>query len=669
MVERPGPPQDRDVEAGQVATGGAAVPRGVHRRIVPTPSIPNVHRATSVRRRRSALTHRPGGVDERQCLATERLFDNTVGVQRRFDDLGRALADVTFCIIDLETTGGSPDHDRITEVGAVRMRGGECLGTLQTFVNPGRAIPPSITILTGITEAMVLPAPPVEAVLPSLLEFIGDAVIVGHNVRFDIGFLDAALVRSDRPRLANRRVDTCALARRLVRDEVPNCKLGTLADRFALPHRPSHRALDDALATADLLHVLIERATGLGVTGLDDLLALPTIAGHAQAGKLGLTTSLPRAPGVYLFGNGRGDVLYVGKATDLRQRVRSYFSGDDRRKVGALLRQTGTIDHIVCAHPLEAEVREVRLLQTLTPRYNRHATDPGRYRYVRLAERTDGGLRASITRVVDPTAGHHLGPVASVSAARRVVGALEHLVPDLLPPSRRVRSAAPPTPAPSWDPPSAADALTAIRCLLGLDDDLSSSAPSVFDHLTRLIAALAAHERFEDAAVVRDQAAALAAVVADHHRLGWLHRSAAVTIDAPGVGGVALTEGIVTAVWGPDGQVRPLDTPLSVNAADALAAAATNRDAGPASGVGPVPAWHADELRVVARFLERHATTAHLTTSTTSPSCPWPRLPRFRASAPGGSAGRDEPQTPHRRSRAGGAAEDRRPFRISPARG
>src|SRR3954464_671228 len=174
--------------------------------------------------------------------------------QRTFDDLGTPLHDVTFCVIDLETTGGSPEQCGITEVGAVKVRGGECLGTYQTLVNPGAAIPPEITVLTGITEAMALPAPRIEAVLPTLLEFVGEAVVVGHNVRFDLSFIQAALARAERPRLANRSIDTVALARRLVRDEVPNCKLGTLAAHLRLDHRPSHRALDDALATADLLH-------------------------------------------------------------------------------------------------------------------------------------------------------------------------------------------------------------------------------------------------------------------------------------------------------------------------------------------------------------------------------------------------------------------------------
>src|SRR5436190_5779705 len=159
-------------------------------------------------------------------------------MQRSFEDLGTPLHEVTFCVVDLETTGGSAAADEITEVGAVKLRGGECLGTFQTLINPGVAIPPAITYLTGITEAMVLPAPRIERVLPAFLEFARDAVIVGHNVRFDISFLDAALTRDAYPRIQGRVVDTCALARRLVRDEVPNCKLSTLAERFRLAHRP-----------------------------------------------------------------------------------------------------------------------------------------------------------------------------------------------------------------------------------------------------------------------------------------------------------------------------------------------------------------------------------------------------------------------------------------------
>ena len=332
-------------------------------------------------------------------------------MQRSFDDLGVPLHQVTFCVLDLETTGAAPPQCAITEVGAVKLRGGECLGTFQTLVNPGVGIPPEITFLTGITEAMVQPAPWIEEVLPSFLEFLGDAVIVGHNVRFDIRFLQAAMESTGRAPMPNRFVDTCALARRLIRDEVPNCQLGTLAERLRLAHKPTHRALADALATGDLLHALLERAGNLGVLGLDDLYELPTIRAHPQMGKLRLTSGLPRRPGVYLFRGAGGRVLYVGKATNLRARVRSYFGGDDRRKISQLLRETQAIDHVVCPGTLEASVLEVRLIHRHQPPFNHRSKLWSRYAYLKLTL-DEAFPRLSVVR--SPRAGDgclYLGPL------------------------------------------------------------------------------------------------------------------------------------------------------------------------------------------------------------------------------------------------------------------
>ena len=254
----------------------------------------------------------------------------------------------------------------------MKLRGGECLGTFQTLVNPGVGIPPEITFLTGITEAMVLPAPWIDEVLPSFLEFLG----VGGD-RGAQRAVRPALPRSRRSLLSGRAPLTEPL--RSTRAPWPagwsamrcrNCQLGTLAERLRLPHKPSHRALADALATGDLLHTLLERAGNLGVLGLDDLFELPTVRAHPQMGKLRLTTNLPRRPGVYLFTGRTGRVLYVGKATNLRARVRSYFGGDDRRKISQLLRETEAIDHVVCAGTLEAAVLEVRLIHRHQPPFN-----------------------------------------------------------------------------------------------------------------------------------------------------------------------------------------------------------------------------------------------------------------------------------------------------------
>jgi DNA polymerase III subunit epsilon len=191
------------------------------------------------------------------------------------DDLYVPLYDVTFCVIDVETTGGGPETCALTEVAAAKFRGGECLGTFATLVDPCDTIPPFITALTGISDEMVRHAPSVPGVLPAFVEFVHGSVLVGHNVSFDLSFLNAALADNERLPLENLVVDTLALARRLVDSEVPNCRLATLASGLELEHRPAHRALDDVMATADLLHRLIEDATGFGVFQLGQLVELP----------------------------------------------------------------------------------------------------------------------------------------------------------------------------------------------------------------------------------------------------------------------------------------------------------------------------------------------------------------------------------------------------------
>jgi DNA polymerase III subunit epsilon len=281
-------------------------------------------------------------------------------IQRSFDDVDTSLSQVTFVVVDVETTGGSPVTASLTEVAAARFRGGELLGTYQTLVRPEETIPPLITTLTGISDAMVVDAPRVGEMLSSLLEFVGGAVLVGHNLRFDLAFLDHALVATGRERLTNARVDTLALARRLVRDMVPDCKLSTLAAGLRLTHQPTHRALTDVMATSDLLHAMLERAGSFGILSLGELLALPHLIGHPQAAKLRLTIRLPRQPGLFWFTDAVGHVLYVGTASDIRGHVRSLFAGHGPLKARRLLRQVHAVHHIACSNPVTAAVIEGR---------------------------------------------------------------------------------------------------------------------------------------------------------------------------------------------------------------------------------------------------------------------------------------------------------------------
>jgi DNA polymerase-3 subunit epsilon len=191
---------------------------------------------------------------------------------------GLELADIEFAVVDLETTGWSPGAAAITEIGAVLVRGGRRQGEFASLVNPGMAVPPSIEDLTGITDRMLASAPRVASVLPGLLTFARGRVLVAHNAPFDLGFLRAACDDCELAWPGFTVLDTVMLARRVMDpDEVPDCKLGTLAGFFGARTAPSHRALADARATADVLGWLIRRLAHRGIRTLRELRAWPGV--------------------------------------------------------------------------------------------------------------------------------------------------------------------------------------------------------------------------------------------------------------------------------------------------------------------------------------------------------------------------------------------------------
>ncbi len=441
------------------------------------------------------------------------------------DPLQLDLRQTTFAVVDLETTGGPPSGAEITEVGAVKVRGGEELARLGTLVNPGVPVPPFIAVLTGITTAMLEPAPPFEKVLPSLLEFLQGAVLVAHNAPYDVSFLKAACAIHGYTWPAPRVIDTAALARRvLLRDEVPNRKLGTLAAYFKT-HTPTHRALDDALATVDVLHALIGRLGSLGISTLGDTLSYLKAVTPTQRAKRYLADGLPHAPGVYIFRGHDDRALYVGTSNDIATRVRTYFTASEKRgRISEMLAAAVRVDAVECAHALEAQVRELRLIAAHAPPYNRRSKFPERTHWIKLT--SDRYPRLSLVRKIGTDPAACLGPFPGMRSAQAALDAIHEAVP--------LRQC---TTKLSTKRPSSSCVLTELGkcpapCLLKITPEeyestlvdpvrqaFSMDPEPVVEPLLRRMARLADSRRFEEAAVVRDRMLAFLRTAARMQRL------------------------------------------------------------------------------------------------------------------------------------------------------
>ena len=335
--------------------------------------------------------------------------------QLSFDDLGTPLAEATLVVVDLETTGTDPVADAITEIGAVKVRGGEVLGEFRTFVDPERPIPAFIASLTGITDAAVQGAPTIRTVLPMFLDFVGpEAALVAHNARFDIGFLRARAAECAVTWPSPAVLDTLALARAVFRrDEVRDHKLSTLAAHVGASVSPDHRALSDARATVDVLHAIIERLGPAGAATLEDLTSAHRRAKPVQLRKKHLAAEVPPVPGVYQFLDAAGTVLYVGTCLNVRCRVRTYFTaGETRRAVLDMLPRAESVHVIECATATEAAVRELRLIAREKPPSNRRGLRPEVAHWLRLGPAGEGLRGARIARdEADGSA--QIGPLAS----------------------------------------------------------------------------------------------------------------------------------------------------------------------------------------------------------------------------------------------------------------
>jgi len=385
-----------------------------------------------------------------------------------------AIEDAEFVVFDLETTGLSAIRCRMCEIGAARVRALAVEDTYETLVNPGSALPSYIAALTGIRDGDLRRAPRAELAVRRFLAFAGDAPLAAHNARFDMAFLEREVERLTGRRVAAPVVDTVWLARRLLQRRTERFSLSSLAHFFGTSTSPCHRALPDAVATAEILVSLLGLAQERGARTLADVLELAAPRARKLHSRRSLIAGAPTGPGVYLFRDRNDTVLYVGKARDLRARLRSYFSGSRQRPaVEAALGALDRVEWRQLGSELEAVLEELRLIRELRPPANARAGRPERYAYL---------MQRGARWVVGTEPGPH-GPIKSRNRARLVARALDGFEGD--------------------DP---ADALPALRA-----------------RLRRLACDL----RFEDAARVRDRVKALEEATA---QFGELDRLRALSV-------------------------------------------------------------------------------------------------------------------------------------------
>lgn len=502
-------------------------------------------------------------------------------------DLGTPLADTIFVVVDLETTGGAGADAGITEIGAVKVQGGEVIGEFTTLVNPGIDIPPFIATLTGITNSMVAGSPSVRTAVTMFFEFAGECVFVAHNAPYDIGFLKGACAKFDIAWPSNKAIDTARIARlALHRDEVRNCKLATLSAFFHTQVQPTHRAFDDARATTDVMHRLFERLGNYGVHTLEDLNAFTSRVSDVQRNKKGLADGLPAKPGVYIFEDPQGRPLYIGTSKNIRNRVRTYFTAaETRRRMSEMIGIAAQVRPIVCSTILEAKIRELRLIVSEQPRYNRRSRAADSVSWLKLTP--EAAPRVTITKQLKDdtsTGSRYIGPFTSRAAAKAALEAINESI--ALRTCTLKIAAQPRTDIPGCVRAELGKCVAPCTRLHDRDQYLgivnhasvamSGSTSMVVTHISTLMESLAAAERFEEAATWREALGHYVNAAFRTERLRW----------------ISTTPEIVAALGTPDGGWE-----IHVIRYGKLAAAGVVEP-----GFDPWP--HVDALTASAEFVE-----------------------------------------------------------------
>jgi DNA polymerase-3 subunit epsilon len=281
--------------------------------------------------------------------------------------------DAPLAIVDLETTGGNPGYDRVTEIAVLEVDGFAVTSAWSTLVNPEISIPASIQTITGITNDMVAGAPRFAQLADQLAGRLGGRLFVAHNARFDYGFLRREFERAGHEFHA-RTLCTVRLSRRLYPGKWRH-NLDSLIERHGLTCRARHRALGDADAVWQFLRAAAaDHGAEVVCVAARQVATRAALPPHIDRSVI---EAIPESPGVYLFYGEGAAPLYIGKSAALRTRVLAHFSSNLRSEKALRLAQAvRRVEWQRSAGALGAWLREAQLLRQHAPAYNRRPKRP-----------------------------------------------------------------------------------------------------------------------------------------------------------------------------------------------------------------------------------------------------------------------------------------------------
>jgi len=345
-----------------------------------------------------------------------------------------SIHDTVFTVFDVETTGLSAQSNRLTEIGIVKLRGGEIIDEYETLINPGEFVPPYITQLTGITNEMVHNKPMFEDLAPKILDFIqnsdGSSIIFGgHNVKFDYSFLNASLLRAGYNMLDHPSLCTARLARRLSR-ALPSKSLDSLKRHFGIHTKRKHRALDDARATAQILALFIDQLVNEHeFETVDDIIGFQyrkifddtKISARFKKLKINLK-EVPQKPGVYFMLNKNDEIIYIGKAKNLKDRLGSYFyhNVSHSTKVKKLVRYVHKVDWETTGSELSALLTESRMIKSHKPRFNSAIKSYRKFPFIKIDVQRTFPRVYKVYEII-PDGARYYGPFASSFTVQNLI--------------------------------------------------------------------------------------------------------------------------------------------------------------------------------------------------------------------------------------------------------